>query len=199
MKIELPDSWDEVTLGDYQEFAQAQNDIERISILADQDPEDIKKLDAPSVGKILNHLSWVKKLPDQNRYKLFIEIDEVEYRLVHNLNGFSLGEWVDMDEYQKEPEKNLHLILAMLYRPEGEYRSEDVRPRAELFQDKAMIGHLYGALLFFSHVVTKSTPNIQRYLILSMIQKMKRQRREKKESQKKEPLKNGAGITMPTV
>lgn len=199
MKIELPDSWDEVTLGDYQEFTQAESDIERISILADQDPEDLKKLDLQSVNKILTQLSWVTKLPDQNRYNLFIEIDEVEYRLVHNLNGFSLGEWVDMDEYQKDVDKNLHLVLAMLYRPPGEYRSEDVRPRAELFKEKAMIGHVYGALLFFSHVVTKSTHNIQLSLIRSMIQKMKHLKKEEIDSLRKEPQKNGAGITMPTV
>lgn len=199
MKIKVPDSWDEVTIGDYQEFAQATSDIERVSILLDQDPEDIRRYDVQSMNKVLNNLAWLKSLPDQNKYRLFIEVDDVEYRLVHNLNSFSVGEWVDMDEYQKEPEQNLHLIFAMLYRPLGEYRAEDVRARAELFKEKVPIGHVYGSLVFFSHVVTKSTLCIPRSLIRSMLMKTKHPKKKGKELQKNEPQKSGAGTTMHTV
>lgn len=199
MKVLIPESWNEVTVGQYQEFAQATNDVDRVSILLDEDPEVVRKCDPQSMTKILSNLSWVKNLPEQHKYKLFIEIDNVEYRLVHNLNGFSLGEWVDMDEYQKDPDNNLHLIFSMLYRPLGEYRSEDVKPRAELFRERAMIGDLYGSLVFFSLVAAKSTPSIQRYLIRTSLLKMKRRKKKENGSQTKEPQKNGAGTTTPTV
>lgn len=198
-KVKVPDSWDEVTVGQFQEFVESKRDYEKVSVLLDEDPEEVRKYDPQSMSRVAEALSWISALPDQNRYREFIEIDGVEYRLVKNLNGFSLGEWVDMDEYFKDEMRNLHLIFSMLYRPIGEYRAEDVQTRAELFQDKAMIGHLYGSLIFFSHVETKSTSCIQRSLILSYLRRMKQKRKEEKDSRKKEKLKSGHGTITPTV
>jgi hypothetical protein len=198
-KIKIPDSWEEVSIGDYQEFVQATSDIERVSIILDEDPEDIRKYDNQTMRTVLNHIIWTKTLPDQNKYNEFVEVDGIEYRLVKNLNGFSLGEWVDIDEYQKDIDTNLHLLFAMLYRPMGEYKSEDVRARGELFRERVQIGKVYGSLLFFSHVAAKSIVCIPRYLIQSGWKKMRLRKKKEKESQRKERQKNGAGITMPTV
>lgn len=198
-KVKVPDSWDEVTIGQFQEFQESKRDYEKVSVLLDEDPEDIRKYDQQSMNRVLSALSWIGELPDQNRYNEFIEVDGVEYRLVKNLNGFCLGEWVDMDEYLKDEPANLHLIFAMLYRPPGEYRAEDVMGRAKLFQERVMIGQVYGSLLFFSHVVTKSTPNIQLSLIRSILLKMKPKKKKEKELRKRETQKNGVGLTTLTA
>lgn len=197
--IKVPDSWDEVTIGQYQELLESKKDFERVSVLIDQDPEDVRKYDPQSMARILKHLSWTQIPPDQNRYNRFIEVDGVEYRLVHNLNSFTLGEWIDMDEYVKDFNNNLHLVIAMLYRPAGEYRAEDVAGRANLFRDKVSIGQVYGAFVFFSLVATKSMLTTQLYSIRKLLIQMKQNMRKKKGWLKKGLQESGAGITMPTA
>lgn len=197
--ITVPDSWGEVSIRTYQELLQAEKDFERVSILIDEDPEEVKRYDPGSMGKLLTALSWTKQLPDRNRYKEFIEIDGVEYRLVSNLNGFSLGEWIDMDEYVRDFETNLHLVAAMLYRPVGEYRAEDVAARAELFRDRVNIGDIYGAFVFFSLVATKSTIAIQRYLTAKNLTQMKHLKKSGRDLRRRKRLKSGAGTGTPTI
>jgi hypothetical protein len=198
MKISLPDGWHEVTVGQFQEINQTDKAHEVFSILADEDPEIIRKADPQSAARIADQLSFIKSLPNEDHYKRFIEIGGAEYYLIENLNSFCNGEWVDMEEYLKDFYQNLHLILAMLYRPVGEYKAEDVGKRAELFKEKMMIGDVYGSFVFFSHVGTKSINSIQRYLILQTLMKMRQSRKKESVLQKKERQRNGAGIRSST-
>lgn len=191
-KIKVPDSWKEVTVGQYQELTEAKKDVDIISILLDEDPEDIKKWDGVSMGKVLSHLEWTKKLPD-NHYNRVIEIEGTKYNLVENLNGFSGGEWFDMEEYLSDFNGNLHLILAMLYRDNKEYDAEKVKDRAELFRDKLMIGDVNGCFVFFSHVARLSTITIQDCLIRQSLTRMKQQRKEGRGSKKKRLQRSGTG------
>lgn len=170
MIVKVPDSWDEVSIGQFQEIAELSKEskdhsLTIASILLDKDPEEIRKYDPRSSEKIVNHLSWIGSYPNEGEYKQSLFIDDVEYRLIENLNGFSGGEWWDMEEYLLDFNANIHLIFAMLYRPLNDvYNNVECKKRAELFQDKIMIGDVYGSLVFFSLVVIKSIPLIQDYL-----------------------------------
>lgn len=194
MKVKVPDSWDEVTVGQYQEIKQTDSDLEIVSILLDEDPEIIKKFDAHSMERILNCLGWIKSMPQENIYKAFIEVDGVEYRLVEDLSKFSLGEWIDMDEYLKDFTGNLHYILAMLYRNEP-YDTEVYKKNGELFAEKVMIGDIYGSFVFFSIVATKCMLTTRVYLMTQALMKGNLQKREKNGWMKKWPLRSGTGTT----
>lgn len=194
MTIKVPEGWHEVTVGQFQEMNQTEKYHEVVSVLLDADPEDIRKMDPQSATRISELLGWIKTLPNEDHYKRFIEINGVEYRMIENLNGFCNGEWWDCEEYLKDFYENLHLLLAMIYRPSGEYKAEDVAKRGELFKEKMMIGDVYGSFVFFSHVVSKSTLTIQDYLNRQMLMKMRQSRKEEKESRKKKHQGNGTGI-----
>lgn len=45
------------------------------------------------------------------------EIDGVEYGFIPNLSKISTGEFIDLDNYLNEEDKQLHKICAILYRP----------------------------------------------------------------------------------
>jgi len=197
--ITVPDSWDEVSVGQFQEMCATEKDYERVSIVLDEDPEDVRKYSPESMARVIAGLSWIKKFPDESKYLTVIEVDGKEYFLIKNLQSFSLGEMVDMEEYLKDYNENLHLILAMLYRPAGEYRAEDVQGRADLFKEKLMIGQVYGATVFFSLVERKSILIIQHFLSQELLRKTKRQKKKENGWLRKRLQKNGVGIITPTA
>lgn len=165
IKVNVPESWNEVTIEQFQEISSLQDGeekhIEIASIFLDEDPELIKKLDAPSQIKVFSLLSWTNQLPSDAEYKPIIEIDGEKYGFISRLSDLSIGEWIDLENYLQDSAKNMHRIFAILYRPLicsyndkdrllEPYEVESARARAELFKEKAMIGHIYGAMVFFS-------------------------------------------------
>ena len=186
LRILVPESWNEVTIEKFQDIASIEPDlppgiraIELISILIDEDPEVVRMTDLESLGKIASHLEWTSKLPDEAWYKPVITIDGVEYGFVPRLRDLTVGEWIDMEHYIQDVNANIHKIFSVLYRPLiaafndrdriiEPYTPEDVDRRAELFRKKVMIGDVYGALVFFSHIARECTRTMQDYLTREM-------------------------------
>lgn len=191
MKVKVPDNWNEVTIGQFQDLSVLNRDskdysISTLSILIDTQPEDIRKFDPQSLSKILRHLEWAMKYPRDDYYKQEIEVDGKTYTMIENLNEFTGGQWWDMEEYLNNYNDNLHYLLAMIYRPLGEeYDSEKCKARGELFADKVMIGEVYGSLLFFSIVEKRSIITIQQYLSTTLLKKEKPKKRKNKGLKKK--------------
>lgn len=179
--ITVLDGWHEVTIGQYQEISLLNSDdpsdkmIEVISILTDEDPIDIRKMEITSLTRIMQHLVWTNNLPDDANYKPIIMIDGIEYGFISRLTDLTVGDWIDLEHYLMDPNTNMHNIFATLYRPlvmafndrdrllEVE-TTNSFSDRAELFKSKAMIGDVYGAFVFFSLIVNESTKTIQEYL-----------------------------------
>lgn len=178
-KLKMPDGWHEITLGQYQEICgldETSKDyaLNIFSIILDKDPEEIRNYSPQTADKIMRHLEWAMKTPSDDEYKQEIEIEGVTYRLVENLNRFTGGEWWDMEQCMSDFKANLHKVFALIYRPLEKEWSYEVRKKSEvLFQDKVMIGDLYGSTVFFCNVALKSTLTIQDYL-LSQIQPKKK-------------------------
>jgi hypothetical protein len=184
LKINLPDSWREVSIGSYQEIVALEGAtvIDIISILSDNDPEVIRMMDITSLNKIIDHLAWSNTIPD-GVYRPIIQIDGQEYGAIPRLSDLTVGEWLDLEGYLTDTNVNMHKIFAILYRPLivayndkdrliEEYNTESLNRRAELFKEKALIGDVYGYLLFFSLIVKNSTKTIQDFF-QEEIKKMK--------------------------
>lgn len=169
-KITVPDSWSEITVGKFQEIACLDKEskdyaINLVAILLDEDTEDVRRYDKASANKIESHLEWVVNYPSEDAYKQEIIVGDQTLRLIENLNGFSNGEWFDMEDCLQNKYEQLHYLLAMFYRPLGEqYSAEKCKERAQLIADKALISDVYGCLVFFSIVARKSMLTTQAYL-----------------------------------
>ena len=200
--IKLPDSWAEITMRQFQELESTESIVEKISILADEDPELIKKIDLKSYKKISEALNWIHTLPEEKECSEII-IDENKYNLIR-LSSLSLGSWMDIEHYGKDPVNNLHKLMAIFYRPEGEaeYDSETAIKRAELFLDKMSVNDAYGTLVFFSLIEKKCLTTIKVYFqVQTLIQEMIRKPKLNglSEKQKKRKQKSGAGSYSPTT
>lgn len=177
--MKIAQDWKEVTIEMYQELnlIERENEIatiiERISVLADTDPESIRQLPIPEFKKLTEQIEWVTKKPEPDLNYRF-ELDGKRYGIIPDLNFISTGEWADIENWKDDSIANLHLICALIYRPitkeDGdEWEIEPHKPhgfmkRAELFRKKLTIDHVFGAVLFFSASGMKFIEIIADYL-----------------------------------
>lgn len=177
IKITLPESWNEVSLGTYMELASISSEednlsriIKFISILSDVDPEEIKKVPTSELSKIGEAIEWAGSLPS-SEFKHIITIDGEQYGLIPSFSDLSVGEWIDLESYGENILENMHIVMAILYRPLitalndrarfiDKYDAESLLPRAELFKEKMNVNDVYGAMLFFSSIGGICTKNL---------------------------------------
>lgn len=179
--IKLPDSWNEVTLGTYQEIASietkdnTQKWIEIISILSNEDPEKVKHMDVTAFTKAVTHLGWMLALPDEKIFKEEIKINNIVYKFKERLEDLTIGEWIDLESYIEETNHNLHKTFAVLYNG----GTDSFEKRADNFKDNIMVGDVYGALVFFSLIGKESITTIKDFLHLEMEQMKSSEERTK--------------------
>ena len=163
---EIKTKWSEVTIGQYQELTSIQTDnevtlfIERLSILTDRDPAEIRALGLREFQDFQKKLAFLSENVSAEVVLKF-ELDGVRYGMIPDLNFITTGEWADIDNWKDDTVGNIHLICALIYRPVKRYvdnedyeiephRSQGFTKRADLFLNKLPITTVYGAVLFFS-------------------------------------------------
>lgn len=171
-------NWNEITIRKWKELVAIDNPtelgvlIERTAIIYDCDPQDLRDLQPWEFNKLTAELDFISE-PIPNEIKLRFEIDGVRYGFIPDLNYITTGEFVDLDELQKDTEKNIHLMAAILWRPIIDEDDDDwfieshttkgFQKRADLFLEKLPITHIWGAVLFFSSFVITSSEIIAEY------------------------------------
>lgn len=178
--ITTPDSWSEVNISQFQELSVTEDIFEKIAILTDEDPEELKLMDVASFGRLTAALAWVHVLPNEDARKDVIVIDEIEYGFIDKLSSLSLGEWIDIENYLKDPIKNLHKLMAIFYRPllttlkDGTRITEDyditqASNNANTFLTKMNVSDCYGSLVFFSLIANDCLKTIQAYFQVEIL------------------------------
>lgn len=178
--INIPDSWDEVTIRQFQELTSLETkDFEKtldiISILTNEDPETIRQFDVPTLTEILSNLIWTNTMPDDAKYKPLLFYKEKEFGIISRLSDLTVGEWIDLENYLESPIDNIHFIMSILYRPLitafndrdrliEKYDSDVMIRQAEEFLDNIKITDVYGALIFFSLIAKECMNVIADYL-----------------------------------
>jgi hypothetical protein len=214
--IQLPNKWDLVTIRQWKEINEIQTEseltrlIEQMSILADCDPEEIRKMTPVEFNTLSAELFFLSE-ELKPEVKLTFELEGKKYGLIPDLNFISTGEFVDAENWKADPIGNIHLLIAMLYRPvikeEGDeyeiepHTSKGFMRRADLFLNKLPITIPYGAVLFFSASGIQFTEIIVDYLEAESKLKKKPTRKKKqttqsvsKKSNKTSSTVNGPGI-----
>ena len=163
----IPEKWNQIGLGMYQEFMSKTKDVtdttilDKIAIssftgLSINLIDKIRKQDIDAVKTELNKLLNIKMNTTLNT---IIEIDGIDFGFHPKLKDLTFGEFVDLDNYLLEPWENMHYIMAILYRPITsrkkkkyaieEYDSESSFDRANLFKDNLSVATVNGAASFF--------------------------------------------------
>lgn len=204
----IPEKWTEVKLGQYQDYMEKVIDIEdestlnKIAIscftgLSMNLIDKIRKTDIDAVNGYLNELAKKKMNSTLN---LIIEVEGVDYGFHPKLKDLTFGEFVDLDNYLSDPWKNMHYIMAVLYRPIvkqkknkyniEEYDSDKTFERAQKFKDVLSVATVNGAANFFLSIGLE----YQSVMQLSLKQQQKKMKKMKENSQiKTTSTTNGVG------
>lgn len=161
MKIVIPNSLNEITLGQYQEFYKLTESkdaklVERrmIEIFCKVPMKYVNQMKAIDVKEIIQILTQM--LENKPSLVNLFKMNGVEYGFIPDLDDMTFGEYVDLDTFIGDTE-NLHRAMNVLYRPvkikkNGRYQIVDYD--SEKFDDMLSMpmDAVISSILFFYHL-----------------------------------------------
>jgi len=174
----LINSWSDVNLEtwirliEFETATPTENATETIATLSTIPKKLIRELALSDAAGIMSKIAELQANQD-SKLKKIIEINEVEYGFMPDLDSITLGEYADIEQFIKIGiNKNLPELCAVLYRPIKEKKNGiyiidaydgDIRMRTEeMKQMKAE--QVQSALVFFYHFVLELSKIMPSYL-----------------------------------
>ena len=165
-EFKLINSWADVTLEtwlklvDFATGTKTEEATETIAALSDIPKQLIKELALSDVAVIMSKIAELQAKQDTT-LKRIIEINDVEYGFMPDLDKISLGEYADVEQFIKNGiESNLPELMAVLYRPVKLKKNDiyiidaydgDITMRTEEMK-KMSAEQVQSALVFFYHL-----------------------------------------------
>ena len=149
----VPSSWDDLTLGKFQELERlydGEEDKERkfdvrdvLDLMTDRTKDEINELPIEFTDSLLRKMYWLHEQPDFGKPSNKVTIDGVQYT-VHNENEMKFGEYVALDTALKGDKHNYAAMLAILCRKEGEifdakFENEILPSRIEFWKNVSVM------------------------------------------------------------
>ena len=149
----VPSSWDDLTLGKFQELERlydGDEDKERkfdvrdvLDLMTDRTKDEINELPIEFTDSLLRKMYWLHEQPQFGKPSNKVTIDGVQYT-VHNENEMKFGEYVALDTAMKGDKHNYAAMLAILCRKEGEifdakFENEILPSRIEFWKNVSVM------------------------------------------------------------
>lgn len=148
----VPQSWDELTLGKFQELERFYDGDENerkfdvrdvLDLMTDRTKDDINELPIEFTDSLLRKMYWLHEQPDFGKPSNKVIIDGVQYT-VHNENEMKFGEYVALDTALKGDKHNYAAMLAILCRKDGEifdskFENEILPSRIEFWKNVSVM------------------------------------------------------------
>jgi len=117
VEVKIPDY---ITIGKYQQMNKLESlsELDRIvkiiSVVTGLDSKEVRTWDLGSLTTVSEAVGEV--VERKGEFHAILEFGDQLYGY-SNLSNFTLGEYIDLEEYLKDPTVNLQKIAALLYRP----------------------------------------------------------------------------------
>lgn len=164
----VPTSWDEVTLRQYQEIERYYEgkdehfDVRKVlNILTNHTEDEINMLPLEYLEEIMEKLNFLSSLPKEEEPRNWCEINGERYS-VHTEQKLKTGEYIASDTALKGDKHNYAAIMAVLCRKDGELYDSH-------FENEVLEGRIK---LFEQQPVTKILPIISFFLRLYAVSMM---------------------------
>tara|TARA_R110002020_G_scaffold338579_2_gene553890 strand:+ start:3545 stop:4258 length:714 start_codon:yes stop_codon:yes gene_type:complete len=173
-KISVPESYADITVKDLQKIRGLEGDeefvaIKVIEILTGLNGRDVLSMRRTDRDEVLGLISDALNVETTKLIRRFTH-DGIEYGFIPNLDEMTYGEFVDLETYQLDF-KNIHKLLAVLYRPitksyEQYYTIEDYEGSIKYSGVMEQIpSHIaLGCLVFFYDLGKELLSNSLRFL-----------------------------------
>jgi hypothetical protein len=157
VNIRIPTTLNEITLGQYQEYAKLQElsetdlQLKTIEIFCNV-PEvvvrNMKATDIVEICGIINNMFDTK-----HQLISMFKMNGIEYGFIPSLEDMSFGEYVDLDTFIGDND-NLHRAVNVLYRPiehrkGNRYTIKDYEPNTSEIAKDMPLDAVLGAVVFF--------------------------------------------------
>ena len=148
----VPQSWDDLTLGKFQELERLYDGDENerrfdvrdvLDLMIDRTKDEINELPIEFTDMLLRKMYWLHEQPQFGKPSNKVTIDGVQYT-VHNENEMKFGEYVALDTAMKGDKHNYAAMLAILCRKEGEifdakFENEILPSRIEFWKNVSVM------------------------------------------------------------
>ena len=177
----VPKSWDELTLGKFQELEKLYEEEEGeekrkfdvrdvLDLLTEHTKDEINELPVEFTDMLLRKMYWLHEQPDFGKPSNKITIDGETYT-VHTENEMKFGEYVALDAAMKGDKHNYAAMLAILCRKEGElfdakFENEILPSRIEFWKNVSVVK----VMPIVSFFLELSSMSLQVSLLSSQIQ-----------------------------
>jgi len=159
MRITVPNSLKDITISQYQDFLaldQKQEPVElavkTISIMTRLTTEQVRQVPYKYLEEMISSLKTA--INEDVKFESTFTFNGTKYGFIPKLDDMSIGEYIDIDTYQKDS-KNLYKTMSVLYRPvsiegqNGRYEIEEYTGSInEDFKELPMY-YAKGAMVFF--------------------------------------------------
>lgn len=151
-KVEIPENWHEIPLERYDRFHGKNPETfrEKVELLADLcgiDMQVLTVLPTEIFNRAVQITAFIFSEPDITPVP-YVEVKGVRY-VANTDDELTLGEWIDLEEVQKEGVNVLSNVLAIVCRPAGEaYDYRNNTERQKLFAGLP-VSNVLGVLGFF--------------------------------------------------
>jgi hypothetical protein len=123
IKINIPESLHDITLGQYQDYLEAQEKIDddyqlgsrMIEIFCNIPVKDVFQFRMSHITNIQKTLIKIFEHKTESLINRFT-VHDIEFGFIPSLDEMTFGEYVDIDTYIKDW-KQMHKAMAVLYRP----------------------------------------------------------------------------------
>lgn len=166
----IPTSWDNITLKQFQEIDRYYKEKEKeadirdvVHILAGKTIDEVNQLPVEFLEMILEKLSFMDEQPNVGEPTNKIELDGTTYQ-VNIMNKLKAGEYVAVDSVVKSDAANFAAILAIICRKEDEifdskFENEILEDRIRMYE-KAPITKVLPIVNFFLNCyILSETPS----------------------------------------
>jgi len=122
ISITVPTEWKDITIAEYQRYLQLcktkrkTKDDEIIAMFCKVDKSLIKKVKLKDKKLLVEKINNFVNSKNVAKLKKRIEFKGKKYGFIPNLSKITTGEFVDIEEYGKEINDNLHRLMSVLYR-----------------------------------------------------------------------------------
>lgn len=148
----VPSSWDDLTLGKFQELERLYDGDENerkfdvrdvLDLMTDRTKDEINELPIEFTDMLLRKMYWLHEQPQFGKPSNKITVDGVQYT-VHNENEMKFGEYVALDTALKGDKHNYAAMLAILCRKDGEifdakFENEILPSRIEFWKNVSVM------------------------------------------------------------
>jgi len=187
MRIELPTSWDGITVGKFQElYPVLESDgklVERvpamISVLSGVPLEDVKKISLNDYKTISKSLKFLDELETLRDIKDDFKVGKVKYAIDLDINNMSGAQYMDFMHFLNECKgesslvmRNLHNLLSCVIIEKkrkgfkwikGEYDGSTIEERRKLIKEVMPISLAFPIAVFFWNLWEQLTRDMEDY------------------------------------